>query len=96
MNSQLFYKDGQGHVVDEHGCPEPVDYVVDEELYTLQSLKKKAKLHPLDRNIEAKIQEWFDWVRRWDKTDMDYRKNCVFLDESAFHINVKRSMVWSK
>ncbi|KAL1934995.1 hypothetical protein VTP01DRAFT_4135 [Rhizomucor pusillus] len=23
-------------------------------------------------------------------------KNCVFLDESAFHINMKRSMAWSK
>ena len=22
--------------------------------------------------------------------------NCVFLDESAFHINLKRSMAWSK
>ncbi|CEG81748.1 hypothetical protein RMATCC62417_15909 [Rhizopus microsporus] len=27
---------------------------------------------------------------------MDFRTNCVFLDESAFHINLKCSMVWSK
>jgi hypothetical protein len=27
---------------------------------------------------------------------MDFRKNCVFLDESAFHINMKRTMAWSK
>lgn len=57
---------------------------------------KKAKFYPTDRNSEANIQGRSDWVRKWDKTDMDYRKNCVFLDESAFHINMKRSMAWSK
>jgi transposase len=34
----IFYEDGQGHVVDEHACPEPMDYVVDEEQYTLQPI----------------------------------------------------------
>ncbi|KAG1046675.1 hypothetical protein G6F43_010849 [Rhizopus delemar] len=57
---------------------------------------KKAKFQPVDRNSEAKIQERFDWIPKWDETDMDFRKNCVFLDESAFHINMKRSMAWSK
>jgi hypothetical protein len=27
---------------------------------------------------------------------MDFTRNCVFLDESAFHINLKRSMARSK
>ena len=27
---------------------------------------------------------------------MGFRTNCVFLDELAFHINLKRSMAWSK
>ncbi|CEP10482.1 hypothetical protein, partial, partial [Parasitella parasitica] len=27
---------------------------------------------------------------------MDFTTNCVFLDESAFHINLKRGMAWSK
>ncbi|KAL1936649.1 hypothetical protein VTP01DRAFT_783 [Rhizomucor pusillus] len=57
---------------------------------------KKARFQPVDRNSEAKIQERLDWVRRWDMADIDFRKNCVFLDESAFHINMKRSMAWSK
>ncbi|KAL1932186.1 hypothetical protein VTP01DRAFT_9242 [Rhizomucor pusillus] len=57
---------------------------------------KKARLQPIDRNSEEKIQERLDWIRIWDKTDMDLTKNCVFLDESAFHINLKRSMAWSK
>ncbi|KAG1053214.1 hypothetical protein G6F43_004700 [Rhizopus delemar] len=27
---------------------------------------------------------------------MDFTKNYIFLDESAFRVNMKRSMVWSK
>lgn len=53
---------------------------------------KKARLQPIDRNSEEKIQERLDWVRKCEKTDMDFTRNCVFLDESAFHINLKRSM----
>ncbi|KAG0947461.1 hypothetical protein G6F57_002319 [Rhizopus arrhizus] len=58
----------------------------------LEQLMEKLR----QRNSEAKIQERFDWIRKWDETDMDFRKNCVFLDESAFHINMKRTMAWSK
>lgn len=50
----------------------------------------------MDRNSEEKIQERLGWVRKWERTDMDFRINCVFLDEPAFHINMKRSMAWSK
>ncbi|EPB93005.1 hypothetical protein HMPREF1544_00079 [Mucor circinelloides 1006PhL] len=57
---------------------------------------KKAKFQHADINSEAKIQERFDWIRNWDETDMDFRKYCVFLDESAFHIDMKRFMAWSK
>ncbi|KAG1490465.1 hypothetical protein G6F45_010876 [Rhizopus arrhizus] len=57
---------------------------------------KKARLQPVDRNSEEKIQERLDWIRKWEKIDMDFTKNCVFLDEPAFHINLERSMVWSK
>lgn len=32
MSMQFFYEDGQGHVVDENGV-EPMDLVVDEELF---------------------------------------------------------------
>ncbi|KAL1932979.1 hypothetical protein VTP01DRAFT_8657 [Rhizomucor pusillus] len=57
---------------------------------------KKARFQSVDGISEAKIQEHLDWVRRWETTDMDFRKTCVFLDGSAFHINMKRSMAWSK
>ncbi|ORE01593.1 hypothetical protein BCV72DRAFT_299098 [Rhizopus microsporus var. microsporus] len=48
MSNQFFYEVGQGHVIDEHGCPEPMDYVVDEETYTLQTLSSHTDyLHTL-------------------------------------------------
>ncbi|KAL1936371.1 hypothetical protein VTP01DRAFT_505 [Rhizomucor pusillus] len=57
---------------------------------------KKARFQPVDRNSEEKIQECLDWIRKWEKTEMDFTRNCVFLAESAFHINMKRSIGWSK
>ncbi|KAF1802554.1 hypothetical protein FB192DRAFT_1280410 [Mucor lusitanicus] len=29
------------------------------------------------------------WVEKWSQTDMDYLNNCVFVDESAFDINMR-------
>ncbi|KAK4513180.1 uncharacterized protein ATC70_012975 [Mucor velutinosus] len=57
---------------------------------------KKADFHSIERNSPAKIEERHDWVRKWENTDMHFLTNCVFLDESAFDINMKRSRAWSK
>ncbi|KAG1392301.1 hypothetical protein G6F58_012540 [Rhizopus delemar] len=57
---------------------------------------KKADFHSIERNSPAKIEERHDWVRKWKNTDMNFLTNCVFLDESAFDINMKRSRAWSK
>ncbi|KAG1290885.1 hypothetical protein G6F60_008730 [Rhizopus arrhizus] len=57
---------------------------------------KQAQFHPVERNSEEKIQQRYDWVQKWQQTDLDFTTNCVFLDESAFHINLKRGMAWSK
>lgn len=57
---------------------------------------KKAHFHSKERNSPVSIEKRFDWVIRWGETDMDYNSNCVFIDESAFHINLKRTMAWSK
>ncbi|KAI7860337.1 hypothetical protein BDC45DRAFT_431122, partial [Circinella umbellata] len=35
---QFFYEDGQGNAVDENGRPEPMDYIVDQRLFALESL----------------------------------------------------------
>ncbi|KAG1052847.1 hypothetical protein G6F43_005032 [Rhizopus delemar] len=57
---------------------------------------KQAQFQPLERNSEEKIQQRYDWVQKWQQTDLVFTTNCVFLDESAFHINLKRGMTWSR
>ncbi|CEG75317.1 hypothetical protein RMATCC62417_10382 [Rhizopus microsporus] len=57
---------------------------------------KKADFHSIERNSPAKIEERYNWVCKWESTDMNFLTNCVFLDESAFDINMKRSRAWSK
>jgi hypothetical protein len=57
---------------------------------------KRVRLQPVDQNSEEKTQERLGWIRKWEKIDMNFMTNCVFLDESAFHINLKHSMAWSK
>ncbi|CEG78228.1 hypothetical protein RMATCC62417_12866 [Rhizopus microsporus] len=60
------------------------------------NLIKQAQFQPVERNNEEKTQQRYDWVQKWQQTDLDFTTNCVFLDESAFHINLKRDMAWSK
>ncbi|KAG1255894.1 hypothetical protein G6F68_010039 [Rhizopus microsporus] len=57
---------------------------------------KKAHFHSVERNSPEKIQERYDWVVRWSETDLDFTSNCIFIDEAAFHVNMKRSVAWSK
>ncbi|KAI9026002.1 hypothetical protein CLU79DRAFT_691671, partial [Phycomyces nitens] len=57
---------------------------------------KKADFHSVERNSPAKIEERHNWVCKWENTDMNFLTNCVFLDESAFDINMKRSRAWSR
>ncbi|KAG1057593.1 hypothetical protein G6F43_000574 [Rhizopus delemar] len=59
-------------------------------------LMKKADFHSIERNNLAKVEERHDWVCKWENTDMNFLTHCVFLDESAFDINMKRSRAWSK
>ncbi|KAG0176765.1 hypothetical protein DFQ29_005671 [Apophysomyces sp. BC1021] len=54
---------------------------------------KQAQFQPVERNSEEKIQQRYEWVQKWQQTDLDFATNCVFLDESAFHINLKRGAI---
>ncbi|CEG70552.1 hypothetical protein RMATCC62417_06425 [Rhizopus microsporus] len=42
MNTQFFYEDGQGRVVDEHGV-EPMDLTVDEEPFTIETISSRTQ-----------------------------------------------------
>ncbi|KAI9244087.1 hypothetical protein EDC94DRAFT_665729 [Helicostylum pulchrum] len=57
---------------------------------------KRAHFHSVERSSVDKNEERHDWVQRWLRTDIDYTSNCIFIDESAFHINMKRSFAWSR
>ncbi|KAK4512155.1 uncharacterized protein ATC70_013398 [Mucor velutinosus] len=57
---------------------------------------KKAHLHSKQRNSPESIQNRYEWVKKWEQTDVDYMSNYVFLDASAFLINLKRTMAWSE
>ena len=50
---------------------------------------------PFERNSPDKIKERYYRVQEWDQTNMNILTNCLFLDESAFHINIKRTRAWS-
>jgi hypothetical protein len=50
---------------------------------------KKVTRHPHARNTDNTRKERHDWVKTWSKTDMDFNSNCVFIDESAFDINMR-------
>ncbi|KAI8097902.1 uncharacterized protein B0P05DRAFT_447952, partial [Gilbertella persicaria] len=58
------------------------------------SFKKLTRL-PVARNNSDKIQARKDWVIKWTATDMNYLENCVFVDESAFNINMRPPSGWS-
>lgn len=58
---------------------------------------KKAHLYSIQRNSPENIEQRYECILKWiNETDMDFMSNCVFIDEVAFYINLKRSMAWSK
>ena len=57
-------------------------------------LLKKANFYSIKRNSPAKIEERYGWACNWENTDVNFLTNCLFLDESAFDINMERSRAW--
>ncbi|KAI8360707.1 hypothetical protein EDC96DRAFT_414130, partial [Choanephora cucurbitarum] len=56
---------------------------------------KVVTRHPAARNKEENLQARADWVNQWTQNGMDYLKNCIFIDESGFDVNMRRSRGWS-
>lgn len=53
---------------------------------------KKAHFHSKERNFRESIGKRYDWCQRWNETSLDFETNYAFLDKSASHINLKRTM----
>ncbi len=43
MNIQFLFENGKGPVVDRYGGPEPMDYIVDEEQFRLETLSSHTQ-----------------------------------------------------
>lgn len=60
MSIQFLYEDGKGTIVDEYGRPEPMDYIVDEEQYRLETLSSYtqylSKLYQEENNKTEAMQ----------------------------------------
>jgi hypothetical protein len=57
---------------------------------------KRAAFHSLKRNDEGAIEVRYEWAKKIVESDMSFLKNCVFIDESGFHINMNRSGAWAR
>ncbi|KAG2209421.1 hypothetical protein INT47_008263 [Mucor saturninus] len=57
---------------------------------------KVVSRHPVGRNKEATLQARANWVDHWIGNGMDYLNNYIFVDESGFDINMRRSRGWSQ
>ncbi|CAO3687951.1 unnamed protein product [Rhizopus microsporus] len=56
MSFQIFYEDGHRNAVDEYGRPEPMDYIIDEERYALETVSSHTQyLHnqPQENNFDV-------------------------------------------
>jgi hypothetical protein len=56
---------------------------------------KQTTCWPEARANVDNIQKCYDWVVKWSNTDMYFSKNCVFIDEAGFDINLKPSRAWA-
>lgn len=51
--------------------------------------------HPVARSSEKSLYARAEWLEKWVYSGMDYLKNCVFVDESRFDINMRQSRNWA-
>jgi hypothetical protein len=89
---QFFYEDGQGHVVDENGV-EPMDLVVDEELFAIETISSRTQFlmnKPLERRSNPVVRPVAD--EKNNDVDMEVcnkRRYTVYSDEDKtrfFHL----------
>ncbi len=50
---------------------------------------KKPTFEPGKRNSAENLNTRFEWFMKWKGTDLDFTKNCVFIDEAGFHIKMR-------
>ncbi|KAG0734285.1 hypothetical protein G6F57_008114 [Rhizopus arrhizus] len=56
---------------------------------------KVVSHHAIARNCEKTLEARAAWVKEWTEKGINFLNNCVFVDESGFDINMRRSRGWS-
>ncbi|KAL0079240.1 hypothetical protein J3Q64DRAFT_1645016, partial [Phycomyces blakesleeanus] len=59
------------------------------------SLKRPSK-YTAERDAPRTLQLCFNIITQWRAAGVNYRENCVFVDEASFHIQTIRSHAWPK
>jgi transposase len=94
-NPQAYIKDGLEELTSKFGALSIKKTRLHEFMKEECNLSfKKVAFWPEGRSKEGTIGERLEWVKKWSETDMDFAKNCVFIDESGFDINMKASRGW--
>ncbi|KAG1446980.1 hypothetical protein G6F46_011592 [Rhizopus delemar] len=57
---------------------------------------KKPMFESEIRNSVGNLQTRFEWFMEWKDSDLDFTKNCIFIDEAGFHINMRNNWARSK
>jgi transposase len=55
---------------------------------------KKPTFDPKIRNSDSNLQTRYEWFMKWKDSDPDYTKNCIFIDEAGFNINMRNN--WAR
>ncbi|KAG1152798.1 hypothetical protein G6F37_000839 [Rhizopus arrhizus] len=57
---------------------------------------KVVTRHPKDRNSQKTLETRANWIEEWQNKGLHFMKNCVFLDEAGFDVNMCRSRGWTQ
>jgi hypothetical protein len=52
------------------------------------------RFEAIKKNSPENLEERYEWFMKWKDSDVDFVKNCIFIDESGFHINMKKGYAW--
>ncbi|KAG2212939.1 hypothetical protein INT45_009796 [Circinella minor] len=57
---------------------------------------KQATKYTAERDSPRTLQLRFDIITQWKANGVDFKTNCVFVDEAGFHTQMIRGCAWSK
>ncbi|KAG1461385.1 hypothetical protein G6F55_003595 [Rhizopus delemar] len=52
---------------------------------------KQTTCWPEARTSKENVQKRYEWVVKWNNTDMNFSRNCIFIDQAGFDINMMAS-----